>query len=121
MRTITLGDAATLSAATGTDNLPNNAGFVRTPNGYISSHAAFELVVAGKLDPAKNAQACRSQDAEDTWGLSAKLEATASAKRAQEKAQRDKEGRQRHVDRVKREKVAAERMEAGASAIRRKA
>jgi hypothetical protein len=96
MKTLTLAQVADLSF-TGRDNLgPSGAnGFVRTPDGYISSHAAYELVAAGKLDPTANRAACAKQDWDRNEGVAAAIEREAVARREVERAAAQAEAHER--------------------------
>lgn len=65
MKTISR-ETVTLLTFTGDDFWPvtKPTGYVRVPGGYISSHAAYELVIAGKLNPEQNAAAVAREDNE---------------------------------------------------------
>jgi hypothetical protein len=118
MRTLTRETVALLTDSFGLDFWPQGqrpTGFVRVPGGYISTHAAYELVLAGKLDPAKNIIDVHMEDARrvaaaEAPGLAvdAQLERDKVAARAANHA--------RYLERVEREAKIAERNAAGMSA-----
>jgi len=121
MKTLTRDDVAALSF-TGDDWFAPNAqphGFVRIAGeGYVSSHVAYERVIAGKLDVAQN---IRDIDAEDFARTQPVRDIEAAA------AKRERDERQHRIDaaaheRERNARIAAERaaaIEVGASTVRR--
>jgi len=85
-KTLTRESVLLLSQSRGMEYFPPNAqpyGFVRTPDGWISTATAEALVLAGKLDAAENLAAIAKQDDERQQPAIA-IEAAAEKQRKRE-------------------------------------